>query len=85
MVLANPLPGRLPRRLELRRGVKFMAQEVRDPVCGMMVDPEKAAGKSVYQGQTYYFCGIGCKKAFDADPERYVRGNDHVHHHNHPH
>ncbi|WP_156890759.1 YHS domain-containing protein [Meiothermus rufus] len=33
--------------------MKFMAQEVRDPVCGMMVDPEKAAGKSVYQGQTY--------------------------------
>ncbi len=45
---------------------------VHDPVCGMEIDPATAAGKSEYKGQTYYFCAPGCKKAFDADPEKYV-------------
>jgi len=45
---------------------------VKDPVCGMDVDPKKAAGKSDYQGQTYYFCSSGCKKAFDKEPARYA-------------
>jgi len=44
----------------------------KDPVCGMDVDPKTAAGKSEYQGQTYYFCSPGCKKAFDKEPARYV-------------
>jgi P-type Cu+ transporter len=43
-----------------------------DPVCGMQVDPEKAAGKSEYQGKTYYFCNPGCKRKFEADQGRYV-------------
>ncbi len=43
-----------------------------DPVCGMEVDPKTAAGSSVYQGQTYYFCSMGCKKDFDHDPEKYL-------------
>lgn len=45
----------------------------KDPVCGMQVDPEKAAGKSERQGKTYYFCSPVCKKKFDADPERYAK------------
>ncbi len=44
----------------------------RDPVCGMMVDEEKAAATSVYKGVTYYFCAKGCKIAFDRDPEKYL-------------
>ena len=43
-----------------------------DPVCGMMVEPEKAAGKSEYKGKRYYFCAPGCKKDFDKDPEKYI-------------
>ena len=43
-----------------------------DPVCGMDVDPKTAAGKSEYQGKTYYFCGLGCKRDFDKDPGKYV-------------
>jgi YHS domain-containing protein len=45
----------------------------RDPVCGMMVEPDKAAATSEYKGQTYYFCARGCKVAFDRDPEKYLR------------
>ncbi len=45
----------------------------RDPVCGMMVDPQQAAGSSVYGGKTYRFCSSGCKATFDRDPPRYVK------------
>jgi YHS domain-containing protein len=44
----------------------------KDPVCGMDVDPEKAAGTSEYKGKTYYFCSPGCKKQFDDDPDKFV-------------
>jgi P-type Cu+ transporter len=43
-----------------------------DPVCGMQVNPEKAAATSEYQGKTYFFCCAGCKKKFDAAPEQYL-------------
>ncbi len=43
-----------------------------DPICGMKVDEEKAAGQSEYQGQTYYFCGQGCKNKFDQNPQQYA-------------
>lgn len=43
-----------------------------DPVCGMKVDDQKAAGQSTYEGKTYYFCAEGCKTAFDADPPQYA-------------
>jgi P-type Cu+ transporter len=45
----------------------------RDPVCGMQVDEQKAAGKSEYQGTTYYFCCAGCKQRFDQEPDRYTK------------
>ncbi len=44
-----------------------------DRVCGMKVDPAKAGPNSVFQGHTYYFCGAGCKKKFDAAPETYLK------------
>jgi YHS domain-containing protein len=43
-----------------------------DPVCGMDVPPETAAGKSEYNGETYYFCSPGCKRSFDKEPEKYL-------------
>ena len=52
---------------------------VKDPVCGMMVDPKKAAGKSDYQGKTYYFCSPGCKKTFDQNPAKYLEGSPAAH------
>ena len=44
----------------------------KDPVCGMMIDENTAAGKSAYKGQTYYFCAASCKNKFDAQPEKYI-------------
>jgi len=46
----------------------------KDPVCGMEVDEKSPAGRSTYQGKTYYFCSPGCKAAFDRDPERFLKG-----------
>src|SRR5580765_8727050 len=43
-----------------------------DPVCGMTVDPERAAGSFDYHGQTCFFCSVGCLNKFQADPERYL-------------
>lgn len=47
-------------------------QRVRDPVCGMDIDPERAAATSEYNGDTVYFCAPGCKTRFDQEPERYA-------------
>ena len=58
---------------------------VKDPVCGMMVDPEKAPAKTEYKGKTYYFCAPGCKVAFEKEPEKYLAGEQHGHHMGHGH
>ena len=60
-----------------------MADTVKDPVCGMNIDPKTAAGKSEYKGQTYYFCSPGCKKSFDKEPEKYVGTQTGAHHEHH--
>jgi YHS domain-containing protein len=46
--------------------------EVLDPVCGMTIDPNDAAGSADYNGQTYYFCHPSCLKRFQADPAGFV-------------
>ncbi len=43
-----------------------------DPVCKMEVEESTAAATSEYRGKTYYFCAMGCKKAFDQNPEEYL-------------
>ena len=45
-----------------------------DPVCGMTVDPARAAGQVDYKGNTYHFCSQHCVQAFNADPEKYRSG-----------
>jgi Cu+-exporting ATPase len=44
----------------------------KDPVCGMDVDETTAKHTVDYTGQRYYFCAPGCKKAFEAEPQRYL-------------
>jgi len=43
-----------------------------DPVCGMTVVPEKAAGKVGHDGKTYYFCSKHCAERFSDDPEKFL-------------
>ena len=45
---------------------------MQDPVCGMTVEPYKAAGTEVYNGVTYAFCSPHCLEKFRANPAQYV-------------
>lgn len=45
--------------------------QVRDPVCGMMVDPATTMFKTVKERETYYFCSERCRAKFAADPSTY--------------
>lgn len=47
-------------------------QPVKDPVCGMDVDPVTAEHTSEHQGQTYFFCSLMCKRAFEDQPQHYL-------------
>ncbi len=44
----------------------------KDPVCGMTVDPSRAAGSFVHEGKTYYFCSVHCLHKFKADPAAFL-------------
>ncbi len=48
------------------------APKVTDPVCGMKIDPAKAAGSVRHRGRLVHFCGKGCQAKFEADPDRYL-------------
>jgi len=50
---------------------KAKADLAKDPVCGMMVDPRRAAGREEHDGRTFHFCSKGCNERFRADPHRY--------------
>ncbi len=45
---------------------------VRDPVCGMDIDPNDAAEQVIHAGLTYHFCSTGCAGRFRATPDRYL-------------
>ena len=45
---------------------------VKDPVCGMQVDPSSAKHNTEHEGKTYYFCSARCRERFAAEPTKYV-------------
>ncbi|MEO7659028.1 MAG: HAD-IC family P-type ATPase, partial [Pyrinomonadaceae bacterium] len=58
-----------------------------DPVCKMLVNPATAAATFVHAGETFYFCNIGCKERFEANPDQFLNtegDQGHTHHHNKP-
>jgi len=50
-----------------------MSEKAKDLVCGMEIEKDKAAATYEYKGKTYYFCAVGCRKAFEEDPESYLK------------
>jgi len=58
--------------------------EAKDPVCGMMVDPQKAATRREHEGNTYFFCSARCGERFAQEPEKFLAapgtaGMEHAH------
>ena len=49
-------------------------QTLKDPVCGMQVDPAKAASVD-HHGETFSFCSQGCVTKFQADPDKYLQAS----------
>lgn len=43
-----------------------------DPVCNMVVDPDRAVGRLVHEGSAYFFCTLTCAGEFARQPERYI-------------
>src|SRR5271166_1879588 len=48
---------------------------VKDPVCGMAVDPLQPRGKAEHEGRTYFFCSPGCMHKFVSSPAKYLSGH----------
>lgn len=66
---------RLGRKKEIIRHGEMTATptgEFIDPVCGMSVAPETAAGKYDFEGETFYFCSTGCLNKFRQNPQNFL-------------
>lgn len=51
------------------------SETAKDPVCGMSVDTSNpGGGASTYKDEIYYFCGNGCRVAFEKDQDAYLSG-----------
>jgi Cu+-exporting ATPase len=48
------------------------AKIAKDPVCGMTVDPSKAAAAIEYEGRPFYFCSKGCAAKFQQNPGQFL-------------
>lgn len=55
------------------------AGEHLDPVCGMTVEEGPDAITYKYKETVYYFCGNGCRRAFEKDPEKFLREGPSMH------
>ncbi|HXH43156.1 MAG TPA: heavy metal translocating P-type ATPase [Bradyrhizobium sp.] len=51
------------------------ATKVKDPVCGMSVDPATSKHRFDHHGETFHFCSAGCRAKFAADPDKYLAEN----------
>ncbi|EJC85696.1 copper/silver-translocating P-type ATPase [Rhizobium leguminosarum bv. trifolii WSM2297] len=51
---------------------------IRDPVCGMTVDPQAGKPSLDHQGRMYHFCSEGCRTKFAVQPQDYLTAKDPV-------
>jgi len=69
-----------PEGVEFKEEARVM---VKDPVCGMEIEPATAYGKTEYASKTYYFCSKHCAEEFSKNPEKYVSKKPETHEHHH--
>ncbi len=60
---------------KVRVGGSSPGHAVKDPVCGMDVDPHTAKHRADHEGRPYYFCCAGCRTKFVNDPQRYLKAD----------
>ena len=72
MAEVSSLRAKLRPNFEPTRESPERSGEAVDPVCGMLVDVASARHIAEFGGTRYYFCGPGCKRAFEEEPERYA-------------
>ncbi len=75
MEAAVALPATAP-KVEIREQETLEEKKmttVKDPVCGMDIDPNNAAATEEYQGKTYHFCSAACQEKFKVEPEKYSK------------
>ncbi|MDX1541417.1 MAG: YHS domain-containing protein, partial [Geminicoccaceae bacterium] len=58
------------------RSADAAVELVRDPVCGMNVDPATGQHRAEHRGETWWFCSGRCREKFAAAPTRYTEGGD---------
>jgi xanthine dehydrogenase accessory factor len=63
-----------------RRAAEPLVVEAVDPVCGMTVAVSGGTESTVYEGVAYYFCHVGCRERFEANPAAYVQEDASVSH-----
>lgn len=51
---------------------KHTENSVKDPVCGMSVDPHTTEHRSQHAGKSWYFCSSRCQAKFEGDPKKYL-------------
>ncbi len=64
------------------KGVEYKEEKrvtVKDPVCGMEIEPATAYGKTEYAGKSFYFCSKHCEEEFNKNPEKYAAKNPEKH------
>ncbi|HYS46550.1 MAG TPA: heavy metal-binding domain-containing protein, partial [Rhizomicrobium sp.] len=59
------------------------SETVRDPVCGMTVDPATTKHHADHAGATYHFCSAACRAKFLGEPGKYLPQAGTAHHHLH--
>jgi Cu+-exporting ATPase len=62
---------------EHNHGSHGSSTQVKDPVCGMMVDENSDGIVTEWEGKQYYFCSKHCKTSFENDPKKYVQQHTH--------
>jgi len=61
-----------------RNAQEVPEQGVKDPVCGMTVDPHTAKHRHTHNGRLYYFCSARCREQFAANPTQYLQSEPQV-------
>ena len=56
----------------LETSIHAVTDAVTDPVCRMEVYPGRTRLVNIYQGQSYWFCSVDCRFAFEMNPQKYL-------------